>query len=136
VVGRIEAQWGSLLMVMQSAVRWTTTVAQTSGFPSRTLGQEAVDADEEACGTVGWPSGGQSAVVDGDQRRRRRQCGEQRVPASLAGNSGYNRVLRDEGAMADRIFHSDDGGAQWQIGQQCERVEKSRSGSERERGRM
>jgi hypothetical protein len=32
--------------------------------------------DEEACNTVGWPGGGQSTVVDGDPRRRRRRCGE------------------------------------------------------------
>jgi hypothetical protein len=42
-------------------------VARTNGCRSRTWGREAVEDDEEACGKVGWPGGGQSAVVDGSR---------------------------------------------------------------------
>jgi hypothetical protein len=53
-------------------------------------------------------------VVDGDACGRRRRCDERWLPVSLAGNSGCNRVLRDEGTMVDLILHSNgNGGGRW-----------------------
>jgi hypothetical protein len=50
-------------------------------------------------------------VVDGELRGSRWWCGERRLTASLASNSGCNRVLCDEEMLADPILHSDgDGG--------------------------
>jgi hypothetical protein len=49
---------------------------------------------------IGWLRGGQSAVVNGDPRVRRRQCSELTRPASMTDGSSSNSVLEEEATTA------------------------------------
>jgi hypothetical protein len=52
-------------------------------------------------------------AVDSDACERRQWLSEWRLPASLVGNSGFNRVLEEESTMVLRVASYSIGGGWW-----------------------
>jgi hypothetical protein len=67
--------------------------SRTSGCQSRTWGREVAEDDEEACGTIGWPGGRQSTVVNGGRLTEEEAVGDGAVPSDVAGSSSSKVLL-------------------------------------------
>jgi hypothetical protein len=113
VVGRTEAHQRGLLMARQSAVRWLTTTAQTSGCQSRTYGREAPENNEEACGAVSRLVGGRSTVVDSNPLTEEEAIKDEALPGVTASGSSLKVLVHLQRKTTVRVIGSDGDGVGW-----------------------
>jgi hypothetical protein len=82
--------------------------AQTSGYRGRTWGRKAPEINEEACGAVGWLSGGQIMVVNGSPLTEEEAAGGGVLPGIVAGGSSSKVLLH---LQRKTVTELDGGGA-------------------------
>jgi hypothetical protein len=109
----IEAHLCGLLTARQSVARWLMMTSRTSGYRSRTWGWEALENNEEACGSVSWLRGGRSAVVDGNPLTREEAVGDGALPGIMAGGSSSKVLPHLQQKTTVRFIGSNGDGVGW-----------------------